>query len=180
MAPRAVRGGRLCSLVVTFETRSMSRRHGLKEPRGRRKIIRQRCLPRGNTRRELWQCRRCLMTDRTVIELRRIVGQFPEARIYEMRNRDRRNRFSIRRDDVLMYVVRKDRRKLMRSGPDRKRKQRSAPRAGARMTAGAECRAVADKEVAPVTARTRDVSRKLRDVREASGCNPVRRRHFVT
>ena len=184
MASGAVRRDRLQSLIVTFKTRGMSGRHRFEEPRRWRKIFARHAsdgsLPGRRACGELWQCGRRLMTDRTVVECRRIVGKVAQTSIHKMRDSDPIVAPWSGGYHILVDAVRKDSGELMRARTYREREQRSTSRTRVRVTSGTECRPVANKEILAMTARACDVSRKLRDVRKSAGRQPVRGRDLVT
>ena len=114
------------------------------------------------------------MTNRAVVELRRIVGA-DKARIYNMRDRDTARSLTSR-DDVLMNIVRKYGREFVRPRSNRKRKPCRTARAGICVTTDTEARS---KKIAAMTLDARRVAREIGDVRISAGGYPVRRRIFV-
>ena len=115
------------------------------------------------------------MTDRTVIELRRIIRRGSEAHLYEMCNCGAAAPI-VNSNDILMNVMRKDGRKFARAIPDREREPRGSTRPWVRVTTDAERR---PKEIATVTLNARCVTRKIGHVRVAAGRGPIWRRIFM-
>lgn len=109
------------------------------------------------------------MTDRTIVESRRIIGGHNKARIYEMGYCNVALHWHAG-NDVLVDTVRKNACKLLRTRSQRKRKPRRTSGIAAWRVARTAKR---EKLAAGVATIARCVAGKVSNVRESAGAHPV-------
>ena len=156
----------------------------LKECGGRCKTVgcrvSQRLKRRQAARPEFWQSRRCFMAHRAIVKYGRfqIIGSdITCARKMSDRHVVLR---TVRCDQVLVYVMRKNCRELLRARAHRKRKTSRTPRPGVCVTSGTYRRPVSGKKIRTVAADARCVAGIIGNVRIAACGDPVRGRIFMT
>lgn len=182
---RTIRRGRFYALKMASETGRVSARHVFEKAGfGYEAVWKQICerffIRRGASS-DLGHRSCRLMANRTVVEQRFIVvfQRRAETRIYKVSNRYVVSP-RITSDYVLMNIMRKHGCEFVRSGTNRKRKTPGATRSRTDVAARADGRLVARKEIGPVTANARRMSRKISDIRITASRHPIRRRVFVT